>query len=303
MASYRLNGPAVKSARAADAFESAFRVAPEVACQVRADGLGIFDWRTPAFDGFELPRNDDLVVALHHGGSRQVRQITAAGPSSTRSVPGRITLLPPGQPARFVTRGSVGVVTLHIPTSTSVAHALVSLEQASRNCFALRDPYVGAALEALARAARDPSALPPNYLSRVAEALLCHLEHWARALTDGGRATENVDLDRFVGCVPLRQLLGHIDAQLQRKLSLDELAAYCGLKRAQFSLAFQVATGSSPHQHVVRRRLHSASKLLLHSGHDLAFIAQECGFSSQSHFTAQFRAFVGTTPLRYRQQH
>jgi AraC family transcriptional regulator len=160
-------------------------------------------------------------------------------------------------------------------------------------------------METMVRAARaaDP-ALPPDYLPRVADALLCHLEHWARSL-DGGDSPEVDPLAaaQWIGRVPLRHLLDHIDAHLRRKLTLEELADLCGLKRAQFCVAFQVATGTTPHQHLVQRRIHVARRLLQHSAHDLAFIAQECGFSSQSHFTEQFRRGTGQTPARYRGRH
>ncbi|WP_420467695.1 helix-turn-helix transcriptional regulator [Panacagrimonas sp.] len=291
-------------ARAADAFQSAFRVAPVVARQVRADGLGIFGWQTPEFEGFELAQHDELVVALHSGGSRRVRQVTDGGLSPARSIPGLITLLPPGQAARFRTHGSVGVVTLHVPTGGGAAQSLIDLATAAPSCFAMRDPYVSAAMETLVRAARADGTLPADYLPRIADALLCHLEHWAASVEGCDAAVRDPLADaQWVGRLRLCHLLDYVDAHLRRKLTLDELAGICGLKRAQFCAAFQVASGSTPHQHLVQRRVHAARRLLLHTAHDLAFIAQECGFSSQSHFTEQFRRCTGQTPARYRGRH
>ncbi|HKY89575.1 MAG TPA: AraC family transcriptional regulator [Nevskiaceae bacterium] len=288
----------MSASRAADAFRSAFRVAPEVAAEVdAAGGVRIFGWKTPEFDGFALPESDELVLALHVGGSRRVRQVTDAGLSSTRSTPGLVTLLPPGRPAAFRTEGGVEVVTLHLARSST--GPLARLAEADTSRFAVRDTYVSAAMTALARAARSGTA-SPGYMLKVADALLAHLEQWAEAgmpMSTSGI----VDADRMVGRVPLPHLLDHIDARLHQKLSLEELGRYCGLSRAQFSVAFRLATGCSPHQHVMQRRLHVARKMLMHTEHDLAFIAQETGFSSQSHFTRTFRAETGRTPARFRQ--
>jgi AraC family transcriptional regulator len=51
----------------------------------------------------------------------------------------------------------------------------------------------------------------------------------------------------------------------------------------------------------MQRRIEVARKMLLQTGHDLAFIAQETGFSSQSHFTRLFRVQTGHTPARFRE--
>lgn len=277
-------------------------MAPEVVAEVRiADGIRIYGWKTPDFEGFALPESDELVLALHTGGSRRVRQVTEDGLSSTRSIPGLVTLLPPGKPAAFRTDGGVEVVTLHLPASGNGSKPLARLADAGLARFAVRDAYVSAAMETLVRAARAEHALRPGYMLKVADALLAHLEQWADEAmppVEPGLLEGN----RPVGGVPLRHLLEHIDAHLGHKLSLDDLARYCGLGRAQFTLAFRDATGSSPHQHVMQRRIQAARRMLLQTEHDLATIAHETGFSSQSHFTRLFRAETGDTPARFRER-
>jgi hypothetical protein len=111
-------------------------------------------------------------------------------------------------------------VTLHVPATSSWS-PLARLAHAGASRFAVRDAYVSAAMEALVRGARAGQAVHPDYLLKVADALLCHLEQWAdatTAATDAGL----VDVDRMVGRTPLRQLLEHIDTRLNHKLSLEE---------------------------------------------------------------------------------
>ena len=58
--------------------------------------------------------------------------------------------------------------------------------------------------------------------------------------------------------------------------------------------------GMPPHQFMTLRRIERAKQLLLRTDQSLAEIALEVGFSSQAHFTDQFRRVTGSTPLRFR---
>jgi AraC family transcriptional regulator len=61
------------------------------------------------------------------------------------------------------------------------------------------------------------------------------------------------------------------------------------------------ATGTRPHDYVLRRRIERAQDLLRNSETGLVDIALGVGFQSQSHFTTVFKRFVGETPHRWRQ--
>lgn len=278
--------------RAVDAFRTAFGVAPEIAREVAVgEGLGIYGWNTPHIEGFELPATDELVLALHLGGSRHVRAVTQAGLSREQSIPGMVTILPPGRPVAFRTEGSIRVATLHLPRPREDDGPLARLARNPEPRFAFRDSYVSAAMETLLRAARTARPLRPDYIVKVADALLSHLAEWADALSEEP-ANDS----------PLRELLAWIDAHIAQKLTLDELAARAGTSRALFTRRFRSATGQSPHQYLTRRRVEIAQRLLRDTERDLAWIAQETGFSSQSHFTAWFRTLTGSTPGLYRER-
>lgn len=111
--------------------------APVVAQETsRANALGIYGWKTPTMESFELPESDDLIIAFHLGGSRNVRAIGDQGLSRTFSAPGLLTLLQPGRTAAFRTEGHISLVTLHVPktaagvfpgdTSSAIAQPLAS---------------------------------------------------------------------------------------------------------------------------------------------------------------------------------
>lgn len=81
---------------------------------------------------------------------------------------------------------------------------------------------------------------------------------------------------------------------------LAELARAADLSAFHFARAFRREVGTPVYDYVLRTRLASALELVLDSNLDLSTIAQDCGFSSHSHFTARFRSAYGTAPSRVR---
>ena len=98
----------------------------------------------------------------------------------------------------------------------------------------------------------------------------------------------------------LRRIRDRIEAELDTELSLASLARESGYSRAHFLRMFRTATGLTPHQYVLERRLSTAQQLLRQSKMLLADIALKCGFSSQTHMNDVFRKRLGVTPLEYR---
>jgi AraC family transcriptional regulator len=98
----------------------------------------------------------------------------------------------------------------------------------------------------------------------------------------------------------LQAVLNHVHANLAGELTSTRLARHAQVSPAHFSRIFRDATGVSPHQYVLAARLDLARKLLTQSSLPISRIAEESGFSSQSHLTAAFRAAHSVTPAQYR---
>lgn len=90
-----------------------------------------------------------------------------------------------------------------------------------------------------------------------------------------------------------------IEARFTGPVLLHELADAAGLGIRQFTRAFREATGRSPHQYLLHRRIEQ-SKVLIREGLPLADVAVQCGFCDQSQLTRTFVRQVGTTPGRFR---
>ncbi len=98
----------------------------------------------------------------------------------------------------------------------------------------------------------------------------------------------------------MREVTEYIEAHLDRNLALAELAAVAGRSPRHFARLFRAASGLSPHQYVVRRRVERAKLLLTTTDLALARIAVDVGFADPSHLAAHFRRLVGVSPARYR---
>ena len=90
-----------------------------------------------------------------------------------------------------------------------------------------------------------------------------------------------------------------IEARFDSALTLQELADVTGLGVRQLCRAFRDATGHSPHQYMLRRRVEHA-KLLIGRKLPLVEVALRCGFTDQSQLTRTFTRLVGTPPAVYR---
>jgi AraC family transcriptional regulator len=88
-----------------------------------------------------------------------------------------------------------------------------------------------------------------------------------------------------------------------RRPSIAEVAAACQLSRGHFSKAFRASTGLPPHRWLMAQRIERARQLLLHSPLSISEIADDCGFSDQSHLTRAFADALGLAPRQWQREH
>lgn len=99
--------------------------------------------------------------------------------------------------------------------------------------------------------------------------------------------------------VQLRRIDEYIYAHLDQKISLADLAECLRISVPHFERMFRTTTHLPPYRYVLELRLERAKLLLERTRLSIAEIALQCGFSSQSHFTAHFTRFVGVSPARF----
>jgi AraC family transcriptional regulator len=136
----------------------------------------------------------------------------------------------------------------------------------------------------------------PFIIESLANILAVHL---IRHLFGLGRATAATH-----SSFPRRKLATVIDyimANLDARPTVEQMAALVQLSPFHFMRQFKAATGLSPYQFLISRRVELAQHLLRKKRFvSLAEVAIRCGFSDQSQFTFHFKRMVGLTPGQFR---
>ncbi|MGI6007026.1 MAG: AraC family transcriptional regulator [Ruminococcus sp.] len=89
-------------------------------------------------------------------------------------------------------------------------------------------------------------------------------------------------------------------SHFQENLSVEDIAANCALNPQYFSRLFKKHTGQPPHQYLLSLRMKRAKSLLIESPLSVNEIANECGFTSSTHFIRSFKAENSITPQMFR---
>ena len=98
---------------------------------------------------------------------------------------------------------------------------------------------------------------------------------------------------------PVARARAYLDANFDRDVGLEELAAVARLNRSHFVRAFRKELGTTPHAYLLDRRFRAAGRMLA-AGESAAEVAVACGFCDQSHLNRVFKARMGVTPGAFR---
>ncbi len=99
---------------------------------------------------------------------------------------------------------------------------------------------------------------------------------------------------------PLKSLVAHIQSNLSKKITVQELADMAYLSTRQVQRVFRDVFGVSPKEFITKVRIHQAVHLLTETDMSLKDIALEVGFCDQSALTFYLRREIGVTPLKFR---
>jgi len=91
-----------------------------------------------------------------------------------------------------------------------------------------------------------------------------------------------------------------IEQSAHDPIPLTDLAARVAMSPYHFLRTFRAVVGLTPHQFVLRTRLHEAAVSLRRSNDSITSIAFESGFNDLSTFNRRFRRFMGVSPGVYR---
>ena len=87
------------------------------------------------------------------------------------------------------------------------------------------------------------------------------------------------------------------------ELKIDALTALLGMSRSRFFFKVKALTGEAPNAFFKTYKLNRAAEMLVNADDKLAYVAYATGFSSPSHFSANFKKRFGCSPSEYKAEH
>lgn len=150
------------------------------------------------------------------------------------------------------------------------------------------DPYHAYNLNDLYLQKISETQNTPTYWSILLDALDTYLNEVKKLLATQTRSIHVLHAKQYIG------------QNLNKTLSLNEIAAEIGLSPNYLSALFTKAEGVGIKEYIILQRIEAAKNLLMYSDKDIGMIATYIGFCSQSHFGKLFRERTGMTPHVFR---
>lgn len=290
-----------------DADDAAGDAAPySVLAQARWDGVEFLlcqeDIRRPTHWAIDQPRH---TVIVHLGGTMRTleTEIEGAGATHDPPAPGDVWLIPSQRRYASQARGNrITYVELRLAADVGVD---LPHEQAGHLAdmaprLGHRDEFLYYSVAELGRLVGDESDLAAMMADRLQRLLRQHL--YLRYCPQHAlpRPETRAPAAGFPPIVA-RRIGDYIDAHLDRRISLDDLAQVAGVGVHRLLIAFRRNFGTTPAQYVLSERLRRARWLLLNTSDDIAAIAAACGFASHSHLTSSFKRDLGMAPRQFRE--
>jgi AraC family transcriptional regulator len=133
-----------------------------------------------------------------------------------------------------------------------------------------------------------------QYTSALVNALIGHIVRGRLAAPESAGTAKGLSPRRLQLCQQ------YIEQHLGERLSVDSIAAVGGLSTYHFARVFKQATGKTPHQYILERRIALAQLSIRNTTRPLNEISEELGFRNASHFSAVFMEHTGMTPSEHR---
>ncbi len=267
-------------------------------------GLLAERWRHSEGDLGEVEVRDTEIIVMLQGGLR-VRRRGDGRLQQCEAVPGTIWLCPAGVREDMIRLyGEVREsIHLFLPASPLSATALREIDVDPDTVGlhyegGFRDPLIEQIARAIHGEMIDPAPGGKMLVETLATALGVHVLRHHSSLEPA-----SISLPAARGALDprrLRRVTEFIEAHLGEGLTIEALASEACLSPFHFARAFKAATGTAPHRYLTDRRIGRARALIAEGRLPLAEIAEQCGFSSQPHFTRWFKRIVGITPGAYR---
>ncbi len=132
--------------------------------------------------------------------------------------------------------------------------------------------------------------------------LIGHLYLFLDYLTQSAKITVPVQSSKMSDYY-MKEAINYIEQNFQNNITIEDIAAVCGINRSYFGKIFRNSIGRSPQEFLMNYRMVKATELLKLTSLSIAEIGSAVGYENQLHFSRAFKTVYGISPREWRNRH
>ena len=132
--------------------------------------------------------------------------------------------------------------------------------------------------------------------------LIGHLYLFIDSLVRSSTSTQH-DKGNSLRDFYIKEAIAFIEQNFQNDISVEDIAAACGLNRSYFGKIFHESMGKSPQEFLISYRMTKATELLKLTDFSIADIGNVIGYPNQLHFSRAFKNVYQMSPRHWRNEH
>ena len=263
------------------------------------EGVRARGYRYTALD-VPIPGIREYIIVAYKDGATLMNRRSTGDWRNEHVGPGCISLLTHATESHWRWGEDIEVTHLYLSPETMAQVAAEAYDRhinkvELRDVLRADDPVLVGIAASLAQEAREAGLGGRLYAEALRNHACVHiLRHYANVIFR--EPSRSGGLSR-AQCQLLNQ---YFEENLDRNISLAELAGVVQLSEFHFARKFRNEFGCPPHAYVMRKRIERAKAQLARGNIPLKVVAANSGFSDQSHMTRLFRRLLGVTPAEYR---
>ena len=251
---------------------------------------------------YVVPALDFPMLVVIGGCSAKIKRVDGKDDLSLdHSMPGDVALIPRGKEMRWHVNGEMDVIGITFERSETCDCLQNVYDRILKRLGDLNfvgsfsNQYLYTICNHLSNILEEQDEVAEDYIGTQIKSLELYLVNYLGRLDDGLHSKR-------------KQYSHQVDYAIERlsyavanKINIEDVAREIRVSHACLTKIFKQEVGITPHQFLLLKRINKAKLLLADTSVDIVNIADECGFSHQSHFTRNFTKEVGVSPLRFRQ--
>ena len=160
-------------------------------------------------------------------------------------------------------------------------------------------PVYKARYKDIAAAMKDEMLYIVNHKEESSFHLIGHLYLFMDSLVRSSTST-HISKGNSLRDFYLKEAFSFIEQNFQNDISVEDIAAFCGLNRSYFGKIFHETMGKTPQEFLISYRMTKAAELLKLTGLSIGDIGNAVGYPNQLHFSRAFKNVYGISPRQWR---